>query len=63
MKATLRKCYFAILALRARCAGLKVLEALAAAGLSNPFAFVNSGALTIGKRRSIDVVLAMGFNF
>lgn len=38
-------------------------KALADSGLSNPFAFVNGGAVALGKRRSIDVVLALGFNF
>jgi hypothetical protein len=41
----------------------KVGTALAASGLSNTFAFINSGAQRVGSKDSIDVVLATGLRF
>lgn len=35
-------------------------RALAAAGLANPFAALNSGAAPVGQRRSLDLVVAVG---
>jgi hypothetical protein len=38
-------------------------SALAASGLTNSFAFLNSGAATVGSKRSIDFVFATGVRF
>jgi hypothetical protein len=38
-------------------------RALAASGLANSFAFLNSGAATVGSKRSIDFVFATGVRF
>jgi hypothetical protein len=38
-------------------------SALAASGLTNSFAFLNSGAATVGSQRSIDFVFATGVRF
>jgi hypothetical protein len=38
-------------------------SALAASGLANSFSFLNSGAVTVGTRRSIDFVFSTGVRF
>ena len=38
-------------------------EALAASGLTNPFAFLNAGAAPVGTRNSFDMVFATGWRF
>ena len=38
-------------------------SALALSGLTNSFSFLNSGAATVGSKRSIDFVFAQGWRF
>jgi hypothetical protein len=38
-------------------------DALARSGLVNTFSFFNTGAVPVGTKASVDVVLAVGFNF
>jgi hypothetical protein len=38
-------------------------DALAASGLTNPFSYLNAGAVPVGNKPSVDFVLAVGINF
>jgi hypothetical protein len=38
-------------------------SALGRSGLVNPFSYINQGAVPMGNRSSVDLVLALGFNF